>query len=308
MSKPSPLRSMLAFMLPIAILVLAGWELQRQQAAMDWAALAAALARIGAPALMLSVLATAGSFAGLALIEAWAVRTQARIRVPVATAMLGGAAAHALCHVLGWHALLGAAVRRRAYAGHGARAAQLAGTLLAVGAAVLAGALVMFATAVAALHAQSGGWWLGAGVVLLATWSVRRGRSASARVGWGGLANRLQRTAAILPVAALETLAALAALWVLVPPGTFPGWSTFVLTCLLAQAAGVASHVPGGIGVFEAAMLASAPAENRAGLLAAILAYRAVYGLLPFALIGIPWAAWNWLHPPRPQAAQLEAG
>ena len=222
-SQRARLRSTLAVMLSIAILALAGWELHRQFAAMDWAALSDAVARIGAPALARSVLATAASFAGLALIEAWAVRTQARVHVPVATAMAGGAAAHALCHVVGWHALLGAAVRRRAYAGHGAGATQLAGILVAVGAAVLAGAVVMLATAAAALHVQSGGWWLGAGVVLLATWSVCRAVPSAARVGWGG---RLQSTAAILPVAALETLAALTALWVLVPSGTFPGWST----------------------------------------------------------------------------------
>jgi len=307
-SKPVSLRSMLAGLLPIAILALAGWELHRQQAAMDWPALAAAFARIGAPALLLSALATAGSFAGLALIEAWAVRTQARMPVPVATAMAGGAAAHALCHVLGWHAVLGAAVRRRAYAGNGAGAAQLTGILVAVGAAVLAGAVVIFAITAASLHAQSTGWWIAAGVLLLSFWGSRKSTSTVKRVGWHGLGIRLQRTAAILPVASLEAFAALAALWVLVPAGTFPGWSTFVLTCLLAQAAGVASHVPGGIGVFEAAMLVGAPAETRAGLLAAILAYRAVYGLLPFALIGIPWAAWSWLHPARRQAAQLETG
>lgn len=295
-------------MLPIAILALAGWELHCQQAAMDWPAVAAALARIGAPAVALSVLATAASFAGLALIEAWAVRTQARMHVPVATAMAGGAAAHALCHVLGWHALLGAAVRRRAYAGHGARPAQLAGIMLAVGAAVLAGALVLFAIAAAASHVQSGGWWIGASVLLLSIWGSRKASGAAGGGGWRALVVRLQHTAAILPVAALETLAALTALWMLVPPGTFPGWSTFVLTCLLAQAAGVASHVPGGLGVFEAAMLAGAPPDTRPGLLAAILAYRAVYGLLPFAMIGLPWAAWSWLQRPRPQTAQLEAG
>jgi len=305
MSKHPRLRSTVATIVPIALLALAGWELKHQQASMDWSALAAALTRIGAPAAMLSALATAASFVGLALIEVWAVRKQARMQVPVATAMAGGAAAHALCHVLGWHALLGAAIRRRAYADHGAGTAQLAGVLLAVGAAVLAGALVTFATAAAALHAQAG-WWLAAGVVLLATWRVRAGNGVSSRVG--GLALRLRRTAAIVPIAALETLAALTALWVLVPSGSFPGWSTFVLTCLLAQAAGVASHVPGGIGVFEAAMLAGAPADSRTGLLAALLAYRAIYGLLPFALVGVPWAAWSWLHPLRPQSNQLDSG
>jgi len=41
---------------------------------------------------------------------------------------------------------------------------------------------------------------------------------------------------------------------------------------------------PGGLGVFEAAMLVGSPAQGRAGILAALLLYRVIYNLGPFVL------------------------
>ena len=49
-------------------------------------------------------------------------------------------------------------------------------------------------------------------------------------------------------------------------------------------ALGVVSHVPGGVGVFEASVTALLSGAGRADLLAALLLYRAIYNLLPFCL------------------------
>ncbi|AHG87645.1 Lysylphosphatidylglycerol synthetase, domain of unknown function DUF2156 [Gemmatirosa kalamazoonensis] len=59
---------------------------------------------------------------------------------------------------------------------------------------------------------------------------------------------------------------------------------TFLGAFLLAQFAGVVSHVPGGIGVFEWVIvrLLRPYAPNAAAVLGALVAYRAVYYLLPF--------------------------
>jgi uncharacterized membrane protein YbhN (UPF0104 family) len=53
----------------------------------------------------------------------------------------------------------------------------------------------------------------------------------------------------------------------------------------------VVSHAPGGLGVFEATILAAAVPPARAQVLAALLAYRAVYNLLPFAFALLAVAA-----------------
>ena len=61
---------------------------------------------------------------------------------------------------------------------------------------------------------------------------------------------------------------------------------------LLAAVAGVATHVPAGLGVLEAVFVACLGAQVAAPtLLAALLSYRAVYYLVPLALATIGYAA-----------------
>ncbi len=289
-------RRVAALVLPLLVLVVAGWELNRQFAAMDWIALRVAFLRIGAVSVLQSVLTTAASFMGLAMIETWAVHKHPSLRISTLTAMVAGAASHAIGHVLGWHAVIGVLIRRKAYS---ATSAQVVDIVVSVGAAVFAGVAACLAIASAAMHSQLAAWLVGGALVLVAVLGSRGKANSGLPTFARWMRDQLQRTAAILPIAALESAACLAALWFLLPAGTFASWPVFAVTCLLAQAAGVVSHVPGGLGVFEAAMLASVPAEARPGLLAAILAYRVLYGLLPFVTIGVPWLLWSWLKPWR---------
>ena len=63
-------------------------------------------------------------------------------------------------------------------------------------------------------------------------------------------------------------------------------FGTFIGLCVIAQATGVFSQVPGGIGVFESIfMLALPDGADRADVFGALLAYRIIYYVLP--LIGI---------------------
>lgn len=54
---------------------------------------------------------------------------------------------------------------------------------------------------------------------------------------------------------------------------------------------GFASHAPGGIGVFDAAMLVGLWQYEKGKLLAALLLFRVLYYLLPFAIALIILAA-----------------
>lgn len=58
----------------------------------------------------------------------------------------------------------------------------------------------------------------------------------------------------------------------------------FIAIYLIALIAGQISHVPAGLGVLEAALLLMLPHIPPAKLLGAVLAYRAVFQLLPFAV------------------------
>jgi phosphatidylglycerol lysyltransferase len=83
---------------------------------------------------------------------------------------------------------------------------------------------------------------------------------------------------------AVESAAAVGALYVLLPADLAPPFVVFAVGCIGAVALGLLAHAPGGVGVFEAAVTALLSGAGRADLLAALLLYRALYNLLPFML------------------------
>ncbi len=87
----------------------------------------------------------------------------------------------------------------------------------------------------------------------------------------------------LLSLAAVDCLAAGMALWLLIPGD--PALTVFLPAFLLALGAGLVSGSPAGLGAFEIVLLALLPGEPQAGLLAAVVAWRAIAYALP-ALIG----------------------
>jgi hypothetical protein len=86
-----------------------------------------------------------------------------------------------------------------------------------------------------------------------------------------------------------------AVVWVLL--GQAAPYTTVLAVLLLAAIAGVATHVPAGLGVIEAVFVASlGGALPTAHVLAALLSYRAVYYLAPLALASIGYA---WVEAQR---------
>ena len=82
----------------------------------------------------------------------------------------------------------------------------------------------------------------------------------------------------------MRLIGAATALWALLPRGLV-GFTSFVPLFAAATALGALSHVPGGLGVFELVVLwalkGHAPPETVA---AALVAYRAIYFILPLTL------------------------
>ncbi len=69
--------------------------------------------------------------------------------------------------------------------------------------------------------------------------------------------------------------------YILLPEGVSLFYPAFVGVYVLAMLTGALSHVPGGIGVFEAVLLLFLPDADKGALLASLLAFRGVYYLLP---------------------------
>jgi phosphatidylglycerol lysyltransferase len=80
----------------------------------------------------------------------------------------------------------------------------------------------------------------------------------------------------------LDWIIAASVLYILLPDSLPLTFSRFLGIFLLAQIAGVASNVPGGIGIFEAIILVFlAPFFSASAILGALVAFRVIYYLLP---------------------------
>jgi uncharacterized membrane protein YbhN (UPF0104 family) len=278
----NPVRRWRRWTLGALVFSLATWLLWRQLRGLGTAQLQAALAALPTSAIALCLAATALSFGCLALYERLATQWLAPGKVPLAVAWRTGLVAHALANTLGFHPLTAVALRLRAYRAHGIDAATLAKIVAAIGACVAAG--------VAATLVVAGAWslWMHGQQELLVVLVVSAGTALAV------LELRPRRASLRLPMLAhagvlfalglLEMGAATGALAVLLPAGALPDGPAFVLLFVTATLLGIASHAPGGLGVFEATMLAAAAPAARAQVLAALLAYRVLYNLLPCAL------------------------
>lgn len=109
-----------------------------------------------------------------------------------------------------------------------------------------------------------------------------------------------------LAISVLDWTIAATVLYVLLPPGGIP-FLALLGAFLASQLLGLASHVPGGMGVFEGLMvLLLKPFISSTILLPALIAYRAVYYLLPLSVAALGLVA-DELHQRRSQAARLGA-
>ncbi|MFZ5752356.1 MAG: lysylphosphatidylglycerol synthase domain-containing protein [Pseudomonadota bacterium] len=209
---------------------------------------------------------------------------------------LGGFLGYASGNTIGVSVVSGGAVRYRIHSAVGLNGFEVAavsgyiavalGTgLTLVGVAALAfhpgavGALSPYAPSTIQLVAA----WITAVSVALIAWMSVSQRSLSIR----GHELHLPPPADLagqLVVTLIDIAAASFALWVLLPAGK-PDHATFVAVYAAATMIGVLSHVPGGIGVFETVVIGTLAASVPVGdAAAALLLFRLVYYLVPFAL------------------------
>jgi uncharacterized membrane protein YbhN (UPF0104 family) len=77
-----------------------------------------------------------------------------------------------------------------------------------------------------------------------------------------------------------------------------PRYATFLGGYLVSVVAGLASGVPGGVGVFESVMLTLLPGVDRASMTAALLGYRLFFYLAPLSVAALA-VFWRRSHPEK---------
>ena len=253
-------------------------------------------ARATPPAVLLAaVLGTAVAYAALVGYDVLALRFIGR-RLPGRVVALGGFLAYAFGNTIGVAVVSGGAVRYRIYSAFGLNALEVAtvsgyiavalGTgLTLIGLAALA-VQPHVVTAVLPLAPEVIRW--GSTVALVASLAV------ILWISWGNRSVRIWKLELRLPsprnlagqlaVMIVDVVAAAFTLWVLMPAGV-PDFAFFVAIYSIGMMVGILSHVPGGVGVFEAVVISTMPPDVPVSeVAAALLMFRMIYYLLPFVL------------------------
>jgi phosphatidylglycerol lysyltransferase len=117
---------------------------------------------------------------------------------------------------------------------------------------------------------------------------------------WRGhevLIPRFTTLAAQLAISAADLMVAAGSLYVILPKSVALSYPQFLGVYLLAVVAVVFTHVPGGLGILELIILTFAGAGGEEEILAALVAFRVIYYLIPLLLafgllLGHEW----WIH------------
>lgn len=274
--------------------VVAVWVIHRDLQSFHYLQVVAALDALPVRAILAAVALTALSFLVLSTYDALGLRYAGH---PLAYRRSGFASfvGYAFSQALGFTLLTGAPIRFRLYSAWGLDASEIRDLVAFYSVTFWVGFLALGGTTLlleplgltGLLHLPFGNArYLGVLLLALAAaylaWAVRR-RGGRLRIGSWEIAPPGPRTAiAQVVIGTADWTVAGSVLYVLLPADAGITLPVFLGVFLLAQIGGLISNVPGGLGVFEALMLALMPERVPEGaLLASILVYRVVYYILP---------------------------
>jgi uncharacterized membrane protein YbhN (UPF0104 family) len=274
-------------LLALAVLAVALYSLGRNLGGLSRSEIVAAFHAVPARRIWLCGLLTGISYLTLGSYDVIAIRSMGLRRISAGRAWFAGADATAISNTLGFHALTATAVRYRLFTRSGLTGSQVAGvTALSTSALAVGFGSVLAAAMIAS--SSSGGWQRAGGLALLVILLAGiRLLGTGRQISFCGFRLKLPSTRMALAqmvLGAVEMASAIGALYVLIPESFAASFPAFCALYIGAVLLGIVSHAPGGLGVFEAAVLAGSPVQGRAGILAALLLYRLIYNLGPFLL------------------------
>lgn len=269
--------------------------LYRLIAPLDLTRVAAQIEATSPLTLLEAFAATALGYAALVGYDWSALRFIGKTAPPAAIGM-AGFMGYALGNTIGLAAVSGGAVRYRIYSSLGldaydvAAISTFAALSYGVGATLIGlGALAAHPAALGAIVALPHETLRLAAIAGLVVCVLGLGglsvSGASLRIGRFNLRSpRPPELIRQLCITGMDIGMAALTLHLLLPAGS-PPFANLLAVYAVATMAGVASHVPGGVGVFESVVIAALPPSVDTGVaVAALLLFRLVYFMIPFGL------------------------
>jgi uncharacterized membrane protein YbhN (UPF0104 family) len=286
----------LGILISLTMITIAAIVLYRILRDIDTDALIDAIDATDWKTLIIAGLFVVAGYLTLTFYDLFALRTIGRPEVPYRVAALAGFTSYAIGHNVGASVFSGGAVRYRIYSNWGLSVIEvtkicfLSGLTFWLGNATVLGLGVLRAPQAARAIDQLPLWCnrtialiILALLVAYVAWVWVKPRVIG-RDGWqvtlpGGPLTLIQIAIGIIDLACCA-----AAMYMLVPDEPNLGFVTVAVIFVAATLLGFASHAPGGLGVFDAAMMVALWQFDKEDLLAGLLLFRLLYYIIPFVI------------------------
>jgi hypothetical protein len=281
----------------------------------DTGVILTALTEIPPANIALAALCVIGAFCTLTFYDFFALRTIGKHHVPYRTAAMASFTSYTIGHNIGATVFTGGAIRFRIYSDHGLSAIDVAkicflsgltfwlGNLFVLGIGMAwhpeaATAMDLLPPAVNRLIAFGCLAGIAAYFVWLVTGETRRELGQN---GWKVVLPSARLTLLQVMIGVVDLGFCALAMYLLMPANPGIDFVSLAVVFILATLLGFASHAPGSIGVFDAAMLVALPQFGREQLLATLVVFRILYFVIPFGIsISILGARELWLSVVQP--------
>src|ERR1700694_4106158 len=270
-----------------------------------------ALTEIPPGHIALAALCVVGAFFTLTFYDFFALRTIGKKHVPYRIAALSSFTSYTIGHNIGATVFTGGAIRFRIYSDYGLSAIDVAkicflsgltfwlGNTFVLGIGMAwhpwaASAMDLLPPAMNRLIAVG----CLAGIASYFIWLVMgKNRRELGQNGWKVVLPSARLTLLQILIGVVDLGFCAIAMYLLMPTNPGIDFISLAVVFILATLLGFASHAPGSIGVFDAAMLVALPEFGREQLLATLVVFRILYFMIPFGIaISIMGTRELWLN------------
>ena len=289
--KKLKLKHVFSLLLAVCVISIALVVLKRNTQNITFSMITAAVNATKVSQIIFAVGATFISFVAMAANEIIAIKMLTGKKPDWKKTAIAGAVGNSLANTLGFPAFTLSAWRYRVYSAAGLKAGDIAKITAIAFIGIVFGFIGMASFALLfTSHIPYAGIILLVLLILFIFWLGKKNKNIGYK-NWRITFPSAKLGALQLIIGFIDIAAAIYAAYILLPPDIgllFPQFALFFIGSVLF---GIASQAPGGIGVFEAGMLAALAADGRADVLAALLLYRVIYNLMPFCFASIVVAA-----------------
>src|SRR5229473_734807 len=280
----------------------------------------------------LAALCVVCAFCTLTFYDFFALRTIGKKNVPYRIAALSSFSSYVIGHNIGATVFTGGAIRFRIYSDYGlsaidvAKICFLSGLTFWLGNAFVLGigmawhpwaasAMDQLPAAINRLIALG----IIAAIVAYFAWlSSGENRRELGQNGWKVVLPSARLTLVQILIGVVDLGFCAMAMYLLMPAQPGIDFISLAVVFILATLLGFASHAPGSIGVFDAAMLVALPEFGREQLVATLVVFRILYFVIPFGIaisvmgtrelwlnVVLPWQERRKLHEACPPSSAV---